>query len=75
MDAAAVFALLEKGLAILPILIQAGQEVGTIIQNLKNLAANAQSGTVTDDQLTALETDLDAAIAKFNTPMDGTAAT
>lgn len=74
MDAASIFALISKGLALLPILIQAGTEVGTIIQNLKNLSDSAQAGTVTDDQLAALETELDAAIAQFNTPMDDGAA-
>lgn len=69
MDATAVFALISKGLALLPILIQAGQEVGTIIQNLKNLSDSAQSGTVTDEQLSTLEAELDASIANFNEPM------
>lgn len=69
MDAAAIFALISKGLALLPILIQAGEEVGTVIQNLKNLSDSAQAGTVTDEQINALEADLDAAIAKFNEPM------
>jgi hypothetical protein len=74
MDAAAIFALISKGLSLLPILIQAGAEVGTIIQNLKNLSDSAQAGTVTDNQLNALEAELDAAIAQFNAPMDGDAA-
>lgn len=69
MDAAAIFALIEKGLAILPLLISAGEEVGTVITNLRNLASAAQNGTVTDDQVNTLEADLDAAIAKFNEPM------
>ena len=74
MDAAAIFALISKGLTLLPILIEAGQEVGTIITNLKNLSDSAAAGTtVTDDQLTALETELDAALAQFNQPMDDAA--
>ena len=70
MDAAAIFALISKGLSILPILIQAGEEVGTIITNLKNLSDSAAAGTVSDDQLNELESDLDGAIDKFNLPMD-----
>lgn len=69
MDAAAIFALISKGLALIPILIEAGAEVGTIIQNLKALSDSAQSGTVTDDQLNTLEAELDAAITEFNAPM------
>lgn len=70
MDAASIFALISKGLALLPILIEAGQEVGTIIQNLKALSDSAQAGTVTDEQLSTLEAELDAAIAQFNEPME-----
>lgn len=71
MDAATIFALISKGLALIPILIQAGAEIETIITNLKNLSDSAQAGTVTDEQLNALEAELDAAIAEFNAPMDG----
>lgn len=71
MDAATIFALISKGLALIPILIQAGAEIETIITNLKNLSDSAQAGTVTDEQLNALESELDAAIAEFNAPMDG----
>lgn len=69
MDAASVFALISKGLALLPILIQAGQEVGNVIQNLKALSDSAQAGTVTAKQLATLESELDASIADFNEPM------
>lgn len=70
MDAAAIFALISKGLALVPILIQAGVEIETIIANLKALSDSAQAGTVTDEQLNALEAELDSAIAEFNAPMD-----
>jgi hypothetical protein len=69
MDAAAIFALISKGLALIPILIQAGAEIETIIANLKALSDSAQAGAVTDDQLNALEAELDAAIAEFNGPI------
>lgn len=71
MDAAAIFALISKGLALIPILIQAGAEIETIIANLKALSDSAQAGAVTDDQVNALEAELDAAIAEFNAPMSG----
>ena len=71
MDAAAIFALISKGLALIPILIQAGAEIETIIANLKALSDSAQAGAVTDDQVNALEAELAAAIAEFNAPMSG----
>jgi hypothetical protein len=74
MDTAAIFALISKGLALVPILIQAGAEIETIIANLKALSDSAQAGTVTDEQLNALEAELDAAIEQFNTPMAPPAA-
>lgn len=69
MDAAAVFLLIEKGITLLPTLIQAGVEITQVIQNLKNLAAAGAAGTVTDEQLTTLEAQLDALIADFNAPL------
>lgn len=69
MNAAAIFGLLEKGLTLIPILIQAGQEVVPLVQRLTDLAKGGAAGTVTDAELTALEADLDQALADFNTPM------
>lgn len=70
MDAAAVFQLLEKGITLIPVLLEAGLEITQVIQNLKNLAAAGAAGTVTDEQLNTLEAELDALIADFNQPMD-----
>lgn len=71
MDAAAVFAIIDKGLSLLPILMQAGESVIEIINRMRAVvAAQAAGQTVSDDELNALEADLDAAIAKFNAPMD-----
>lgn len=70
MDAAAVFAILEKGLAVLPILIAAGQNVADFIERMRAVAKAQADGTpVSDDELNALEADLDAAVAEFNKPM------
>jgi hypothetical protein len=71
MDAAAIFALIDKGLAVLPILINAGENVIDLINRLRAVAAAQAAGEqVSDDDLNSLEADLDAAIAKFNIPMD-----
>ena len=70
MNVEAILTLIAKGLSILPILIQAGEDVANIIGRLQTLAENAANGVpVSATDLDALETDLDAAIAKFNEPM------
>lgn len=69
MDMAAIFALLEKGLTLLPTLISAGVDITQTIEKLSGLASAAQTGTVTDAQVTDVETHLDAQIADFNQPM------
>lgn len=71
MDVTAILALISKGLTILPILINAGESVVGIVQRLQALADKAANGeSVSDEELTSLETELDAAIVKFNQPMD-----
>lgn len=71
MDAAAIFAILEKGLAVLPILMAAGEDVVGFIERMRAVAkAQADGVPVSDDDLNALEADLDAAVAEFNKPMD-----
>ena len=70
MNAATVFSLLEKGLAILPILIAAGENVFDLINRMRAMAAAQAAGqSVSDEDLASLEADLDSAIAKFNEPM------
>jgi hypothetical protein len=70
MEAAAVFAIIEKGLAVLPILLAAGENVIELINRMRAVAAAQAAGeAVSDNELNSLEADLDAAIAKFNEPM------
>jgi hypothetical protein len=70
MNAATVFSLLEKGLAILPILIAAGENVIDLINRMRAMAAAQAAGqSISDEDLASLEADLDSAIAKFNEPM------
>jgi hypothetical protein len=66
MDAAAIFALIEKGLTLIPILISAGEEIAPLVQRLIDVAKGAQDGSVTDDQLNSLEADIDARLSDFN---------
>lgn len=66
MDAATIFALITKGLTLLPTLISAGAQVTQVIENLIGLSKSAQAGTVTQEQVDAVEQQLDALIAQFN---------
>ncbi len=69
MDPVLIFSLIEKGLTLVPILIQAGQEVIPLINRITQIAKGGAAGTVTQAELDALEADLDGALATFNTPM------
>lgn len=69
MDTAAIFAIIEKGLTLVPLLISAGAEIGPLVQRLIQTAQGGAAGTITQDELNALEADLDAQLADFNTPM------
>lgn len=69
MDIAAILALVLKGVGIIETLVAVGKDVAPAIQVVTGLITGAQAGTVTDDQLTATEAQLDAMIADFNQPM------
>ena len=69
MNAAAIFGIIEKGLTVIPLLIQAGTTVVPLVNRLVAVAKGGADGTVTDEELTALEADLDAALGEFNSPL------
>ena len=69
MEAAAIFALVQKGLTIIGTLIQAGQSATPAIEALSKMVAGAQAGTVTEDELLATEDLLDKLIDDFNEPL------
>ena len=69
MDIAAVLALVLKGVGVINTLVTVGQDIAPAVKVVENLITNAQSGAVTDDELTATEKTLDAMIADFNDPM------
>lgn len=71
MDAAAIFGILEKGLSLIPILMEVGGEVVPLVQRMQQVAADAKAGKQIDPtELDTLEKDLDMALADFNQPMD-----
>lgn len=69
MESAAIFALIEKGLALLPTLIDAGINIADRIDRLRKLAKGGQEGTVTQEQLEEFENTLDADIIEFLKPL------
>lgn len=68
-DIANILDLVMKAVGVIEVLVNAGVEAAPAFTILKNLVTGAQAGTVTDDQLSASETALDAMIADFNEPM------
>jgi len=71
MDATAIFGLIQKGLTLLPILLQAGEDVAQTIENMKKLAdAGASGKSISDEELASIEAQFDADLSDFNTPMD-----
>lgn len=69
MNAALIFQIIEKGLTVIPLLISAGTTVIPLVNRLTQLAKGGAEGTVTKEELEALEADLDAALAEFNAPL------
>lgn len=74
MNAAAIFQLIEQGLTLLPILIQAGIDITQRVEQLSALAKGGASGTISDADLAKIRADFDADLASFNEPIDGTSA-
>lgn len=69
MDIVAILALIAKGVGVIDTLVTIGQNAAPAIKVVKDLVIGAQIGTVTDADLTATETALDAMISDFNTPI------
>lgn len=69
MDIAAIFSVIQKGLQLLPVIIEAGENIAPVVKDLVALAQGGKDGTVTEAQLTQLEATLDALIESFNDPM------
>lgn len=71
MDTKLIFDLIEKGVTLLPKLIEAGIDVTQKIQQIKALADAGKRGEmISDEQLAKIRSDFDADLADFNKPMD-----
>jgi hypothetical protein len=66
MSAAEILALVEKGLTLLPLLIQAGEEITPLVERLIKVAKGGADGTVTAEELRNLEADIDTDLDSFN---------
>lgn len=70
MDAVAIFGLLEKGLRLIPVLVDTGASIVGLVQRMTSVAERAKKGeTIPLSELEALEADLDASLAEFNAPL------
>jgi hypothetical protein len=69
MNATAIFGLISQGLALLPVLIEAGIDITKRIEQLRDLSKAAAEGTVTDAQIALYRSQLDNDLADFNAPM------
>lgn len=70
MNAAQIFQLIEQGLALLPILIDAGVNIEKHIEQLIALSKAGAAGGMTAEQLASIRSGFDAALDDFNKPMD-----
>ena len=69
MDAVAIIGLVEKGLTVASMLIDAGKSAGPAVKALLPLVTSAQTGQVTEAQIAETEAILDAQMAEFNEPL------
>lgn len=69
MNAAVIFKIIEKGLTVIPLLISAGTTIIPLVNRLVAVTKGGAEGTVTQTELEALEADLDASLAEFNSPL------
>jgi hypothetical protein len=62
-----IFVLIEKGLSLLPVLVDAGIQITTRVEQLITLnKAAAAGGTISDAELQRIRTDFDTDINAFN---------
>lgn len=70
MDPVTVFALIEKGVTLLPILVNAGIDITQRVKQLIALSRGGAGGTLTDADIAKIRADFDADLAGFNNPLE-----
>lgn len=69
MDVLAIFAIIEKAMAVISTGVAIGSNIAPAIKVVEDLIFKQKTGAVTDTDLTAAEVTLDKLMADFNTPI------
>lgn len=71
MNTALLFDLISKGVALIPVLVEAGIDITKKVQQIKALSDAGKNGTmISDAELAKIRADFDASLDDFNTPLD-----
>lgn len=70
MDPVLIFTLIEKGLTLLPTLVEAGIDITHRVQQLIALSKGGADGILDEAAIAKIRADFDADLAEFNTPID-----
>lgn len=69
MDPVVIFELIEKGLTLLPTLVEAGIDINNRVQQLIALSRGGAAGTLSEAEIAKIRADFDADLAEFNAPL------
>lgn len=69
MDPVVIFELIEKGLTLLPTLVEAGIDINNRVQQLIALSRGGAAGTLSEAEIAKIRADFDADLAEFNAPI------
>lgn len=71
MNTALIFELIEKGITLIPTLVEAGIDITKKVQQIKALAEAGKNGTmISDNELAKIRAEFDADLDDFNTPIE-----
>lgn len=70
MDPVVIFELIEKGLTLLPTLVEAGIDINNRVQQLIALSRGGAAGTLSEAEIAKIRSDFDADLAEFNAPFE-----
>lgn len=71
MNTVLIFELIEKGITLIPTLVQAGLDITAKVQQIKKLAEAGKNGTmISDEDLAKIRADFDADLDDFNKPIE-----
>lgn len=68
MNAIEIFELIEKGLKLLPTLVESGIDITKRVSQLITLTQGGAAGTLTEADIAQIRADFDADLAEFNEP-------